>query len=187
MIYEAADHRNEADINATWQQLLEATHTKVVEEGSTQLPYEAVVTMMKDMAHRLNLSETTFSPSLLIPLIEKYALEFQQGLGPRTWVPDLFVDVGFPYETIISILQGMWYNNIAPFTGRRKGILAEHIIYICQLWYEDCVRTNTRLFGGDDNAQEIADLLALLSERDLSPESQERGQELRRKIVRAFR
>jgi len=81
----------------------------------------------------------------------------------------------------------MWYNNIAPFTGRRKGTLAEHIIYICQLWYEDCVRTNTRLFGGDDNAHEIADLLALLTEGDLSPESQERAQELRRKIVRAFR
>ncbi len=49
------------------------------------------------------------------------------------------------------------------------------------------MRTNTRLFGGDDNAHEIADLLALLTEGDLSPESQERAQELRRKIVRAFR
>ena len=62
MIYEAADHRNDADINSTWQNLLDATHAKVVENPkATEKPFEAVINMVRDMAHRLNLSESTFS------------------------------------------------------------------------------------------------------------------------------
>ncbi|KAF4635084.1 hypothetical protein G7Y89_g3010 [Cudoniella acicularis] len=188
MIYECADHRNEADINATWQQLIENTHTKVaVDPDAGQLPYEAIITVVKDMADKLNHSESTFNPSILIPMIERYAIEFQHNIGSRHWVPDLFIDVGFPYDVIINVIQGMWYNNVAPFTDRRKRILAEHIVYVCEQWYEECVRTNTRLYGSDENAQEISELLGLLGASDLDPAGQDAVNQLRRRIQRSFR
>ncbi|RDL38901.1 Uncharacterized protein BP5553_03241 [Venustampulla echinocandica] len=191
MIYECADHHNEADINATWQQLLDATHTKVANDPNAgQQPYEAVVTMFTDMADRLNHSENTFNPNILVPMIEKYALESQNNVGSRHWVPDLFIRVAFPYETIISIVQGMWYSTTAPFTERNKGVLADHIVYLCDQWYEECVRTNMRLYGSDLNAQEIRDLLAVLSAASAAsggPTEQGFLTNLIRKIDRSFR
>jgi len=186
-IYEAASHRNEADISATWQSLIEATHQRADNNNANHLPYEAIINMMRDMAHRLSLSETTFSPTLLIPMIEQYALEYQNDVGPRTWVPDLFIEVGFPYETIIATVQNMWYNNAAPFTGQRKNILARHIVYVLGQWYEECIRTNTRLFGTDENAEDVNQLLETLSHEPLGPPDIDALQTLKRKIQRAFR
>jgi nuclear pore complex protein Nup155 len=143
--------------------------------------------MMRDMAHRLSLSETTFSPTLLIPMIEQYAVEFQNDVGSRTWVPDLFIEVGFPFETIVATVQNMWYNNVAPFTGQRKNILARHIVYVLGQWYEECIRTNTRLFGSDENAEDINQLLELLSHEQLGEPDMDALNTLRRKILRAFR
>ena len=38
-------------------------------------------------------------------------------------------------------------------------MLAAHILYICKQWYNDCARTNKAIFGSDDNARAIAELL----------------------------
>lgn len=188
MIYEAADHRNDADINSTWQNLLDATHAKVVENPkATEKPFEAVINMVRDMAHRLNLSESTFSPAVLIPMIEKYALECQRDVGPQTWVVDLFIHVNFPFETILNILQTMFYNDVAPFSGRNRRILGDHMLYTIQQWYQECVRTNARLFGGEGNAQEISQLLVMLSQNGLGKEEVDKALDLRNNIDRAFR
>jgi len=143
--------------------------------------------MMKDMAHRLALSESTYPSHVLIPMIDTYAIEQQDGVGPRNWVPDLFIEVGFPFETIVSTLQTMWYNNVAPFTGRRKGGLAGDVVYVLGQWYEDCVRSNTRLFGSEENMNQINELLGVLSQEQFEPGGAEALRELRRKILRAFR
>ena len=189
-IYQVADHRNEADINATWQQLITSTHSRVAEnqgsQDTAQQPYEAIITVVKDMADRLNRSETTFSPTIIVPMIEQYAVEFQNGVGSRHWVPDLFMEVGFSYESIVTIIQGLWYNNLAPFTGRNRNILAEHIIYVCSQWYENCITTNTRLFGSDDNAQDIGELLEVVGS-GLGGDDQQLVQGLRRGIQRGLR
>lgn len=142
--------------------------------------------MMRDMAHRLSLSETTFSPALLIPMIETYAIEFQNNVGPRTWVEDLFISIGFPYESIVSQIQGMWYNNVAPFTDRRKVVLARHIIYVLGQWYEECIRSNTRLFGSDENAEDVNQLLEALGGENLGQLERDALSVLKRKIVRAW-
>ncbi|KAH8804905.1 putative nucleoporin [Xylogone sp. PMI_703] len=188
LIYEAADHRNDADINSTWQNILESTHSKVANDpNATELPYEAVITMVRDMAHRLNYSETTFSAAMLIPMIEKYAIEFQRDVGPRTWVIDLFIHVHFHYETILSILQNIFYGEVAPFSGRNRRLIAEHMLYTIKEWYQDCVRSNTRLFGSEENAQGISDMLEVLVQNGLSPDDQEQANDLRVRIERSFR
>ncbi|TAQ83782.1 hypothetical protein B7494_g7897 [Chlorociboria aeruginascens] len=186
MIYEAANHRNEADINATWQSILEYTHQQCVNEHNRERqPYEAVISMVRSMAQRLNMSETTFPPSTLIPLIERYSLEQQNNVGPRTWAIDLFIHIQFPYETILSTLNSMWLNDIAPFVGRHKNILGEHIIYTAKQWYDDCIRNNTRIFGGEQNAAQIDEILAMVMPA-LDMERREEGNELRKRIQRSF-
>ncbi|KAI6248804.1 Nucleoporin [Erysiphe necator] len=187
-IYDAASHRNEADIAATWQQLLDFTHDKVASDPNAgQLPYEAVITMIRDMARRIGRSESTFSPRILIPMLEKYALEFQFQTGPRMWLPELFIEVGITYETILSTLQDMWYQNIAPFTDRRRNILAEHILYVIEQWYEECMRANGRLFGSDEIATSILELLDALVTSNLSAQDRDLCEELKRRIMRAYR
>ena len=139
------------------------------------------------MAHRLQLSESTFSPNMLIPLIEKYALEQQRNVGPDTWVPDLFIDVGFPFESIVTVLQQIWFGNVSPFVGAGKRSISAHIVYVLNTWYESCISSNQRIFGGDENAQEVGDLLGLLADGGLDPKERDLVSDLKRKILRSFR
>ena len=81
----------------------------------------------------------------------------------------------------------MYYNDTAPFVDRNKRILADHILYICQQWYEDCMRSNQWLFGSEENAQDISHMLRELVQNGLQPDEQEQANELRRKIDRSFR
>ncbi|KAH7314343.1 putative nucleoporin [Rhexocercosporidium sp. MPI-PUGE-AT-0058] len=189
-IYEVANHRNDADIRATWQSLLDQVHDLAAEPGSTQAPYEAVITKVRDMAQRLNGSETTFSPYMIIPLIETYAVNKQYQVGPRTWLPDLFLEVGFPPEAILQVLNEMWSNTTPPFIGNRKSILAGHMVYVMEQWYQECIRTNTPLYGSTSNADSIKDLLnELLRAGPTGPDRQDvqMASELLRKIMRSFR
>lgn len=141
------------------------------------------------MHRRLGSSEICFSPQFLIPLLERYGIEFQNGVGPEYWLPDLFLEVEFQYETIVQVLQSMWYANIVPFTGRRKQVLTAHCLYVLEEWYADCERTNSRLFGSEDNAEDIAQLLETLAAGGDSLRAQdvEKCTELRRRILRSYR
>ncbi|RKF83939.1 Nucleoporin NUP170 [Golovinomyces cichoracearum] len=187
-IYEAASHRNEADIAAIWQQLLDSTHSKTASDPSPgQLPYEAVITMVREMARRLSVSESTFSPRILIPMLERYAQEFQFQIGPRTWLPELFIEVGFTHETIVGVLQDMWYQSVAPFTDKRRRILSEHILYVIEKWYEECMRSNLRLFGSEEIADGVLKLLNVLVSSELSAQDSDVCAEMNRRIIRAYR
>lgn len=156
---------------------------------STQLPYEAVINTIRAMAHRLGGSENTFNPHMLVPLIERYALEHQRDVGPDRWVPDLFIDVGWTFESCIAVLQNLWYANVAPFTGAGNRVLASHIVYLVSEWYEASLGRNERPFGGEDTAREIERLLEAVVQKGqtLAPADRQLIEEVRRKIVRSFR
>lgn len=109
----------------------------------------------------------------------------QNGVGPREWVPDLMVRCGIAFETLISIIQGMWYNNLQPFTGRHRLILADHIVFLCKSWYEHCIAHNERIFGSDQTAQEINELLEVIGP-SMDGQGQQDVEELRRAIRRSF-
>lgn len=187
LIFESANHRNEADINATWQYYIDSTHLKALEDDSaTAAPYEAVVDVVRNMSQRLKNSDTTFSPGMLIPLIENYAIEHQNGVGAKTWVPDLFIHVGFQYDTILSILNNMYLNDLAPFVGRNKRVLAYHMLYVCEQWYKDCIRSNKRIFGTEENAAVISEILGMLAQNGLQGEEADQANRLRQKIERSY-
>lgn len=59
LIYQVADYRNNADIRATWQNLLESVHQETEQAGSP-LPYESVSEKVRSLGMRLNLHETIF-------------------------------------------------------------------------------------------------------------------------------
>jgi nuclear pore complex protein Nup155 len=188
VIFESANHRNDMDIKAIWQMLIEQTHSKVQNDPEpVLLPYEAIINLIRDMANRLKNSETTFSPTMLIPLLELYALQEQNGIGARNWVMDLCIHVGWPFEIIIAVLNDMFYADTPPFQARNKQILADHILYCVGQWYDECMRSNQRLFGSEENAQEICTMLDELVNSGLTAEETEVANVLRRKIERSFR
>ena len=187
MIFESANHRGEAEISATWQYYIDTTHLKALEDDSgTGAPYEAIIDIVRDMSQRLKNSDNTFSPGLIIPMIENYAIEQQSGVGAKTWVPDLFIHVGFQFDAILSILNNMYINELAPFTGRNKKILAYHVLYVCEQWMQECQRSNKRLFGTEENAQGISEILGMLAQEGLQGEEAQQATRLRQKIERSY-
>lgn len=124
---------------------------------------------------------------MIIPLLESYACLRQAGVGSPNWVIDLLIDVDMPFESIYSALETIFYNSEAPFTGRNRNIIAMHMVYTIKKWFEDCLRKNQRIFGGDDNAATISNTLAMLTQNGLNRDQIEETQELRQSIERMFR
>ncbi len=145
------------------------------------------------MSRRLGKSEATFSPHLLVPMLERYAVENRTGAeggsggNKGKWLPDLFVEVGWPFETLVALLQAEWYNNTAPFVGKNRRVLVEHILYLLERWMDDCVSGNKALFGGDENCLGILQLVEgfVGVEAGLEVEDRECLERLRRRLVRA--
>lgn len=169
LIYQAADHRNPADIRATWQNLLDRTHEEIVTRGTPQ-PYEVVIEKVQSLAKRLNLSETMFPIADIVPILEKYAFEFQNGVGPRTWPIDTLIGVGVPFESLFTVLEGMFYNDEAPFQGRNRRYIANDIIYVAGLWFQDSSRGAGKILGGESNAAAITQTLMMLQQSGLLDE-----------------
>lgn len=169
LIYQAADHRNLADIRATWQNLLDRTHEEIVTRGTPQ-PYEVVIEKVQSLAKRLNLSETMFPIADIVPILEKYAFEFQNGVGPRTWPIDTLIGVGVPFESLFTVLEGMFYNDEAPFQGRNRRYIANDVIYVAGLWFQDSSGGAGKILGGEGNAAAITQTLMMLQQSGLLDE-----------------
>lgn len=186
MIYQAADHRNPADIRSTWQNLFDTTHNETVLTQEPQ-PYEAVCEKVRSLAQWLNLSETMFPIPDILPMLERYAIEFQKGVGPETWVVDTFIDVGVPYESLFPVLEGMYYNDEAPFQGRNRRFIANDILYVVRRWFQDSSRDAGKILGGESNAIAISQTLLMLQQSGLDPKREEECQLLRLRIEHALR
>lgn len=142
---------------------------------------------MTEIANRVNLSDSIFAPSVIIPLLEGYSVDHQLGIGAPTWVIDLLIRIGVAFEAILPVLESMFYNNEAPFQGRRRGLLANHMVYTARKWYEQCERSNQKPFGGEEGAATVSNLLLVLTRNGLEQREVEEANELRAQIARTFR
>ncbi|KAL8813920.1 MAG: hypothetical protein Q9223_006823 [Gallowayella weberi] len=187
LIYEAADHRVASDIKATWQNLLDAAHeqAELINEGPQ--PYEMVAETVRTLGNRLGLSETMFPVSDLLPMLKRYAFHHQRNVGPETWVVDIFTDLQVPYETIYSVLEGMFYNDEPPFQGRNRRIIGNDMVYITGAWFHDSIRGSGTIFGGEDNAIAVSDMLHTVMQSGLDERRLEEGQNLRMRIENLLR
>lgn len=102
------------------------------------------------------------------------------------WLPDLFIEVGFSFDSILGVLQNLYLNDIVPFTGQTKTIIANHMLFVIEKWYQDCIRSNQRLFGTEENAAEISQILQMLVQNGLHGEAASRANNLRRQIERSY-
>jgi nuclear pore complex protein Nup155 len=189
LIYHAADHRNPGDIEATWSNLLEVTHRNIVEQGDkAQIkPFEAIVTVVREVAQKVNLSDTVFPPAVVIPMLEKYAFEHQRDIAPATWVMDLFVDIGIAFETLLSVLEQMLYNDEAPFQNRNRRFIAKDMLYVIGKWYRHSVGSSQRIFSSDENSEAIVRTLQILCQNGLNQEEAAEAQDLIVRIQRTLR
>ncbi|KAL9099539.1 MAG: hypothetical protein Q9163_004978 [Psora crenata] len=189
LIYQVADHRNPADIRATWQNLLGRTHEETVQRSTDQgpQPYEAVIEKVRSLGTRLNLSETMFPVSDLLPMLERYAFEFQNSVGPESWVIDTLIDIGVPYETIFAVLESMFYNDEAPFQGRNRRYIAADIVHVVRLWFQESSRGKVRVLGGEESAAAVSQCLLMLQQSGLDARKGEECRELRFRIEQLLR
>ncbi|KAH8691484.1 putative non-repetitive nucleoporin [Talaromyces proteolyticus] len=185
-IYYVADHRNTADIRSTWENLLDQVHNATVEKGDAA-PYEAVIEKVRSLGSRLRMSEIVFPISVVLPMIERYSFNYQRDIGPPTWVVDLFLDLEVPHETIYTTLEGMFYNDEAPFTGTNKRYIANDLLYIIQRWYSETVRLGGTVFGNDVMAARISEMLILVQQSGIPAEYVQLAQELRVQIENSIR
>ncbi|KAE8330080.1 Non-repetitive/WGA-negative nucleoporin C-terminal-domain-containing protein [Aspergillus sergii] len=181
-IFYLADHRNPADIRSTWQHLLQDLHDETVENGEPQ-PYEAVIDKVRSLGSRLRMSEIIFPIPTLLPMLERYALEHQRGVGPATWVVDLFLDLGVAHETLYTVLESMYYTDEAPFHGTNRKYIAKDLLYLIEHWFHDTVRLGGTVFGSDVVAERITETLLLLQQGgNIPPEQLQLANELRTRV-----
>ena len=198
LIYQAADHRNPADIRSTWANLIDFLHDETVQraEGDGRTPpdrdapkpYEVIAEKVRSLGTRLNLSETMFPVPDILPLLEKYAFTMQRHVGPPTWVIDSLAQIGVPFETLFPVLEGMFYNDEQPFHGRNRKVIAEEIIYVVTLWIQETSRGKERMLGGEHNAEAVSQMLLLLQQSGgLDPMKVEEAVNMRQSIESMLR
>lgn len=173
LIYQAADHRNPADIRATWQNLLESVHAKALQRPPAQSqeesrnrpePYQVVAGKVFELGKRLNLDENIFPISDVLVLMERYAYGSAPS-APKSWIIDTLANAGVPWESMYRVLESMWYNNEAPFEGRNRGFIATDLINVVKRWFQDSdrgARGAGKVLGGEHNAAAVSETLAAL-------------------------
>ena len=80
---------------------------------------------------------------------------------------DCLVGVGVPFESLFTVLEGMFYNDEAPFQGRNRRYIADDIIYVAGLWFQDSSRGAGKILGGEGNAAAITQTLMMLQQSGL--------------------
>lgn len=180
-IFYIAEFRNPAIIRSNWQHVLEDTHDRTVTNGSPQ-PWEAINEKIRSLGARLRMSDSIFPIPILLPMLERYALEHQRNVGPPTWVVDTFFDLGVPHETIYSVLESMYYTDEAPFHGSNRKIIARDLLYTIEHWFHDTVRLGGIVFGSDLIAERVLEMLVLIQQGGISPDLMAVAHELRARI-----
>lgn len=138
-IFQGADYRGANEIKKCWEQLISQVHEKAVTEQQVQ-PFELVADTVRRLGSRFSLSEYIFPPNDLVPLLEIYAYENQRDVGPPTWVVDTLLDAGIVHETLLRILDEMFWRDEVPFKGTARRRLVRDAVYVVEKWFASAVR-----------------------------------------------
>ncbi len=189
LIYNAADFGNARVINETWENLITETHYENEQRlrhwelvqagrplpdgvqpptGEPPLPYESVSTQIQNIAHRTSLDSLIFPVDTLLPLVCGYAINNGQdasiGADP-CWPILLFLHLGVPHALITRVLEGILDAQEAPFTGRRRKVVAQWINLSVETWVRDVERRGAAGKVGDSAISGwVADLLDRVDE-----------------------
>jgi nuclear pore complex protein Nup155 len=181
-----ANYQNASDIKAAWQSLIQEVHEETTKEGAP-LPYEAVIEKVRNLAGRLSMSEVTFPVPILLPMLERYVIENQLGVGRSTWIVDLFLNLQVAHELLYTILESLFYNDEVPFHGANRRYIAHDLLYLIQRWFHDTVRVGGGVFGSGALAGRVSEMLLLLQQSGLDGDAVQLCQDLRMKIDQILR
>lgn len=126
-------------------------------------------------------------PAVLLPLLERYAFEFQRGVGPATWVVDVFLDLQVPFDILVAVLEGMFYNDEVPFKGRNRRHIASDMLHLISRWFAESTQYGTSPFGSDETALAISQTLQVLQQNGLDERQAQECQILRVRIEQFLR
>lgn len=121
-------------------------------------------------------------------MLKRYAFEFQNGIGPSTWVVDVFIDINIPFEFLFGILESMFYANETPFQGHNRRHVTNDLLHVVRLWVQESTRDNDMVLGSQENATAVSQALQMLAyQGGLDGNKQEECQVLRTRIENCMR
>ncbi|KAF2403358.1 non-repetitive nucleoporin [Trichodelitschia bisporula] len=186
IIYNAADYRNSTHIAATWENLIKSTHERAVHEKVAQ-PYEIIASRVKSLGKRLNRSDITFPISVVLPILLAYAFEHNgRGSTNYLWPVETLFELNVPYESIITVLEDLFYRKQRPWDGPARVQLAKLLAYVIDKWYEK-TRHSGIAFGSEENIATLLETLKMvLGAGVLSGEDREEVELVMTKVGRAL-
>ncbi|KAF2805502.1 nucleoporin-domain-containing protein [Mytilinidion resinicola] len=199
LIYQAADYRNAADIESTWQNLIEQT-ASTAETESQGNPWQQVANVIRTIGRRVRNSETIFNVPMLLQLLLKWDAKhghvIPEGARPdddrywSSWVLDIFLELRVPCESLLATLETLFYENRAPLAGRDRRHVTKWMIYTMEKWWQESQSLSAIPFGSEDNAIGVEELLKeLIRQWNLDDGGvwQERARDLRDRVAAALR
>jgi nuclear pore complex protein Nup155 len=170
LIYHAADFHNSRVIAETWENLIISTHHEIEERRQVweetharrptpadeqaappPQPYEMVSSQIQTIAHRTSLDSLIFPIDTLLPIVCKYAILNGQdasiGADP-CWPVLLFLQLGVSHALIVRVLEGIFDNQEAPFTSRRRNVVLRWINVAVEAWVREVERRGGAAPGG---------------------------------------
>jgi len=134
-----------------------------------------------------------FSLATLLPILLRYVFDTIEAsriptttLGDFTWPIDLFLDLSIPHETLVTVLEDLFYSPEAFWTKEKvKSRVAQVLIYTIDAWFDATARAQA--FGSDENAVKMLELVKeVLGYRSLGRDGKEEAERVREKIERVL-
>lgn len=139
-IFLAADYRGTNEIRQCWQTLVSQTHEQALSDPQNPMPFELVADKIRTLGRRFAGSEAIFPPADMVPLLEKYAYEQQRDVGPPGWAVAALVDAGVNQDTILRVLEDMFWREETPFTGAARKRLFNDACATVESWWQGAMR-----------------------------------------------
>jgi nuclear pore complex protein Nup155 len=102
-----------------------------------------VSSQIQTIAHRTSLDSLIFPIDTLLPIVCKYAISQGQdasiGADP-CWPVLLFLQLGVSHALIARVLENVFDNQEAPFTGRRRVVVVQWINVAVEAWVREVER-----------------------------------------------
>ncbi|KAH7324644.1 Non-repetitive/WGA-negative nucleoporin C-terminal-domain-containing protein [Stachybotrys elegans] len=150
LIYHTADYRNPTTIAGTWANLIRQTHDETAAEeanhpegGPATMPFEAVASKIRNIAHRTSLDSFVFPIQTLLPEVCRYAVAFKQdnSVGADSWWPvQLFLSLGVSHDMIVRVLEDIFDTQDYGFSGTALNRIIEFIVYVVNDWVAEMRR-----------------------------------------------
>lgn len=139
-IFLAADYRGANEIRQCWQTLVSQIHEQAVNDPDSSAPFELVADKIRILGRRFAGTEAIFPPADIVPLLEKYAYEQQRDVGPPGWAVNALVDAGVSEETILRVLEDMFWREEIPFVGAARKRLLGDACVAAESWWHRALR-----------------------------------------------